>query len=101
MFESFDDFSKHGLQIVIRNGKTFHLLCIFYHHDLFMYVYLTFIAQYSNILHPSYQFSYNIVLLFNLYTEVKILTFANKNVRPDMATRKVSNKKFIKRVKRF
>ena len=36
---------------VIRNGKTFHLLCIFDHHDLAMLCfYLTFIAQYSAIL---------------------------------------------------
>ena len=38
---------------------------------------LFFIAQDSNILYPS-QLSYNIVLLFNLYIENKILTFENK-----------------------
>ena len=37
-----------------------------------------------------------IVLLFSLHTESKILIFANTNGRPDMLTRKVFNKKFIK-----
>ena len=38
LVESFYDFSKHGLHIVksvaISNEKAFHLLCIFYHHNL-------------------------------------------------------------------
>ena len=42
------------VSVVIRNWKTFHLLCNFYHLDLHtLCVYLTFIAQSSNILYPS------------------------------------------------
>ena len=47
------------------------------------------------ILNPSSKLSYKIVLQFNLYNESKIIIFANKNGRPDMVTRKESNKKFI------
>ena len=36
-----------------------------------------------------------LVLLFNLHTESKILTFVNANGRPNMVTRKVFNEKFI------
>ena len=84
------------ISVGIKNGKIFHLLCIFHHHGLVMFcLYLAFIAQYSNVLYPSSQLSHNMVLLFNLYTESKILTFASKNGRPDIVTRKVSNEKLI------
>ena len=66
-------------------ARTYYALC----------VYLTFIEQYFNILYLSWQFSYNIVLLLNLYTETKILTLENKNGRTGMVTRKASNEKFI------
>ena len=36
-----------------------------------------------------------LVLLFNLHTESKILTFVNTNGRPDLLTRKVLIEKFI------
>ena len=39
--------------------------------------------------------SYSIVLLLNLHTESKILTFGNKNGGPDMVTRKILKEKFI------
>ena len=39
--------------------------------------------------------SYNIMLLFNLYTESKILTFANKIGRPAMVAKKALNENFI------
>ena len=55
-------------------------------------VYLTFITQYSGILYPSQQLSYNIVVLFNLYSQIYIL---NKNWRPDMVTRKKNSHKLL------
>ena len=36
-----------------------------------------------------------LVLLFNLHTESKILTFVNTSGRPDLLTRKVLIEKFI------
>ena len=36
-----------------------------------------------------------LVMLFNLHTESKILTFVNTNGRPDILTKKVFNEKFI------
>ena len=51
LFDSFDDFCKHGLHIVIsvviRNGKTFHLFCIFYHYVFVTLCVFTLIARYS------------------------------------------------------
>ena len=56
-----------------------------------LFVYLTLIAQYSNIL----LIMLSLVLLLNLHDECKILTFVNTNGIPHMLTRKVLNKKFI------
>ena len=66
----------------------------FHHNDLAMlFVYLAFTTQYSNI--PLCSFFCTPVVLFNLRTESKNLTFVNTNGRPDMLTRKVMNEKFI------
>ena len=50
---------------------------------------IIFTAQYSNIL----LLFHILVLLFNLHTESKILTFLNAKEKPDMLNRKVLNKK--------
>ena len=43
------------LYLFVRNRKTFHLFCVFYHHDLAMLcVYLAFIAYDSNTLFNSF-----------------------------------------------
>ena len=62
-----------------RNGKSFHHLFI-------TMIWLNSLCFINNDL---------LVLLFNLHTENKILTFVNTNGRPDMLTRKVLNEKFI------
>ena len=57
---------------------------------------LCLIKFHSTIFSYSFQQLFNIlVLLFNLHSESKILTYINTNGRPDMLTRKVFNKKFI------
>ena len=81
---------------VIRNGKAFHRLSIFLLPWLAMLCFwLIFIAQYSNILLSS--FFTSSCLLFNLHTESKILTFVNRNGRPDILTGKVLNEKSFRR----
>ena len=66
----------------------------FHHNDLAMlYVYLAFTTQYSNI--PLCSFVAPPMVLFNLRTETKFLTFVSTNRRPDMLTRKVMNEKFV------
>ena len=62
----------------VRNGETFHRFSIFYCHDW---------AKCS-VFHI-------LVLLFNLHTESKILTFENTNEKPDVLTNKVFDEKFI------
>ena len=69
-------------------------------HFIFVAFIITFIAQNSNILYPSQQPFYNIVLFFKLYAESKILTFANKNGRSDMVARKVSNENILIELKK-
>ena len=69
----------------IGNGKTFHLLSIFYFNILMFRNF--FLAAFS---HPGAA-----VQLINFHTQTKILTFVNTNGRPDMLTRKVFNEKFI------